>query len=233
MFLCATSLIALSSCEKMDDAAQQTDANAKSINDYSRVFPPKALVLGKTREQWMVEYYRWITQFDCQHFPAADSTGALQNQNQPDGVFFLSGKRTAVPLQVTVPSGKRIFFGQPILFAPYPNTSFGTPDSGQTLDEFLYIQMDNFLSNYNNNYILLDSDSINLNGYKTWTGSFQLFPNPDLSNCWYPSNPQGQTIFVGGNFAMLKPLSPGQHTIRRGGYYYGYYLEWNYVINQE
>lgn len=235
MTLCSIFLIALSSCEKMDDAAQQTDANAKSINDYSRVFPPKAVVLGKTREEWMVEWYRWYTRFDCAHAPGFDTTGVLQNQNQPNGVFFLAGKKgTWMPLQVTVPSGKRIFLSMPNIMALYPSAYIGTPAPDQTLEEYLKIRMDNILSNTSGNYMLLDSDSLNLDGYQTWTGLFTFYPNPDLRTCWLNSlNPQGQECIAGGNFVMLKPLSPGWHTIKKGGFWGANYSEWNYLINQQ
>lgn len=227
---CAFFMVVFNSCDKEDVALPQSDANAQRVNDYNRVFPPNAVVLGKTREEWMADYYRWVFQFDCANLPYLDSTGALQNLNQPNGVFFLNGKRTTVPLHITVPAGQRIFLGQPNIYAPYPNTLFGTPGPNQTLDEFLKIQMDGFLSNYTDNYAILDGDTLNLDGYRTWTGSFQVNLNPDLVNCVFPQTPQ--YLFAGGDFVMLKPLSPGQHTIKRGGIYYGYYLEWNYIINQ-
>lgn len=233
----ATGMILLSSCAKEHDqqpmSAADSEVGGKAAN--SLLFAPSATMFGKTRAEWATEFTKWMLTKDCNHFPGFDTTGALIGQDQSGSVFFLSGRRN-YNLMVTVPHDAAIFIPLLSLWDWYPNTTNNRmPLPGQSPEVFL----DSLGHLYNND---IGACSITIDGveianiqeqYKLVAPIFSITANADLANCYYPGltgSPQLQ--LVSGSWVMLKPLSPGIHTIVRKGTFRGFLFQYNYQINQ-
>jgi hypothetical protein len=177
----------------------------------SKVYASDATVSGKTYSQWAAEWWKWNLQFDCAHFPIRDVDGSLENQNQSGSVFLLAGKRGNT-LSVTVPSGKTIFLPLITFESDYPCASDTSahPAPGETVEHYLTTSTQGGV---------IDGDSIaNMSSFKIMSPLFTMSANADLANCFDDCiNGTEQSFVAGGYFFMLKPLSPGTHTIHRVG----------------
>src|SRR5947208_4973303 len=76
------------------------------------VFPPDAVVFGRTYEEWSAKWWQWNFSILVSSNPTFDTTGEHCDVQQSRPVFFLAGIATGEPVtrQCTVPSEKPLFF---------------------------------------------------------------------------------------------------------------------------
>lgn len=235
--LMASGLLTVTSCSKDDTSEMLPNANQQSMRlERDLIFPFNANMYGKSYDEWTKEWWKWLLSFNCATFPGFDATGALQNQNQSGPVFFLSGRRN-FDLTVTVPAGKSIFLPLITLGESYPNATGGrVPLPGQTGEVFLDSLARLYASEVGACSIVIDGVEFTgmENAYKTESiGPYTNIANPDLANCYNPGFTVDPQLFnASGVHVMLKPLTPGQHTIVRKALFRGLYFEFRYTINQ-
>jgi hypothetical protein len=222
MFMTAVTIF--SGCQK-DDATQMTTnesteeaSSSMQRADRSYVFAPQAHMHGKSYANWSMDWWKWNLSFDCAHTPIRDVDGTRENQNQSGPVYFLAGRRGNT-LTVTVPSGVSLFFPLVSFYAEDPCVDNGNPLPGETVPEMLTRIVNQNVNASDGLSLTIDGKSIgNLEDYKLISNPFTYSANADLANCYdgcLIGTPQ--TFVDGGYFVMLKPLSPGHHTIHRNG----------------
>ncbi len=191
----------LTACKKDNQNLPSDSSVTENRNPASYVFPPQANMGGKTYTQWVTEWWKWNLQFDCSHFPIRDQVGNLESQNQSGSVYFLAGRR-GYTLDVTIPADVSIFF--PLVTVEensVPNLIQTATDDGNLI--------------YNPS-LTIDGQNIDVTNYKFITSVFSTTANTDLANCFDPGlTGTSQDFAAAGYFVMLKPLSPGTHTIHR------------------
>jgi len=205
-----TTLAMISSCQKESTVnPSSTVSSSDEKNSLSQVFQPNALPYGKSYMSWMVAWWKWDLSFDCNHFPTFDTTGSLENQNHSGPVFFLAGSRHDYTLAVTIPSGASIFL-------PISTVEDDYPCGDQQLDSLVSVTT-SFVNTITDLTLTIDGHAVNhLTSYKFISPVFTTAANADLVNCFDDCITGGpQQWSVGGYFVMLRPLSPGSHTIVR------------------
>jgi hypothetical protein len=185
-----------------------------------RVVPIDSKVGGKTYGDWGAEWWKLVVGLPFDESPVpADSSGCYPDQHGP--VHFLFGNFGGTSERTcTVPAGKRIFF--PFLNAfndfPCPDPAFA-PAEGQSLEDFLTAGIDPIFSNLVTS-LVADLDGVpisNLRSYRA-TSRIEEF-EADISNQVIDPCVTGdiQHGVADGYWLMLKPLSPGEHTLHFGG----------------
>src|SRR5207245_2293718 len=81
-------------------------------NQNPGVFPPDALVFGKTYGEWSAEWWQWNFSIPVPSNPTFDTTGQHCQVQQSRPVFFLAGTATGdvTRRECTVPSDTPLFF---------------------------------------------------------------------------------------------------------------------------
>jgi len=170
------------------------------------LLPATELVAGRSQEEWSVAWWQWAGAFDTQNSPVADRTGVLCGRKQAGPVWFLAGtygtKRTV--RSCTVPKGRYLFF-------PLVNYAV-MPGSPQTrCDE---VKRDARSMTDNAAWLLLELDGVRVQGLEAHRLAPQKCFDAGLRSeervRIYPSA-------ANGYYVMLKPLSPGMHTLNFGG----------------
>jgi len=217
----AAGIIFLTACQK--DSSTVTPANTQAVTDLARqdrsvIFPIQANMYGKTYPEWVAEFWKWNLQFDCDHVPLRDVDGSRESQNQSGPVFFLSGRRGNT-LSVTVPADKSIFIPLITFEADFPCSDNGDPAPGETIEHFLTSIASTNADAMDQLLFTIDGVPVNnLSDYKIISPMFSIAANSDLANCFDNCiTGTAQQFVASGYFLMLKPLSPGQHVIRRVG----------------
>jgi hypothetical protein len=174
---------------------------------------------GQTYGRWAVEWWQWVLGVPSATNPVLDPTGEFCSQRQVDDVWFLAGSFSPDPVVRTceIPAHKSLFF-------PLINNFYGAflNDSPETrTEEFvraaaactepaeISVWIDGFKVPRPSHFFTGNSGSLsplfnvqlppdNLFGVGT-----DVIPELVLS----PSSEQGYYLFV-------RPLRPGQHTIR-------------------
>jgi hypothetical protein len=207
----AFSIVFTISCKKKDSTTPETT---------TPVYAAGSILYGSSYADWAAAWWKWNLQFDCAHFPLRDTTGALESQNQSGSVFFLSGRRGHT-LSVTVPSGKSIFLPLITFESDYPCASDTSshPAAGETVEHFLTNMTQGSVNAMDQLSLTIDGTSIaNISSYQVISPMFSMTANAELGNCFddcIAGIPQ--SFVAGGYFFMLRPLSPGTHTIHRVG----------------
>ena len=184
------------------------------------VYSANSQMYGKSYSQWAAEWWKWNLQFDCAHFPISDVDGSMENQDQGGSVYFLAGKRGNT-LSVTVPSGASILFPLITFESDYPaasDTSYH-PASGESVEHFLTSMTQGGVNAMDQLSLTIDGDSVtNISSFQVLSPLFTMSANVDLAGCFDDYITGTNQSFVGGGyFFMLRPLSPGTHTIHRVG----------------
>lgn len=188
------------------------------------VFPPDAVVEGKTLGQWGAAWWEWALALPKVTHPF---NGGACDQNQTSDAFFLTGNTSGQPetRSCTLPAGKPIFF-------PLVNTLFQSRFEANCKHDLAFIQ-DYPLDGYNDivsaSGLSVEVDGVSvpdIEDHEAYTGVFwdrqsavpseQLFPAPSgpvgANACGIPVGSLRPTTST-GYWAMLKPLSPGEHTL--------------------
>jgi hypothetical protein len=174
------------------------------------VYPPSAVVQGKTYAEWSAVWWQWVSSIPIEDNPMPDPTGAKAGVGQVWPVWFLLGTTGgAVERTCTVPVGKPIFF--PIL-----TNSSAIPEDGTTEAQLRAVCKDSL-----DHATEMDAsvDGVALQGLGHYRVASPLF------QCTEPGAPHG--IWTGyegtyesvaeGYYIILEPLAPGAHTVHFHG----------------
>jgi hypothetical protein len=189
----------------------------------TRVIPPNASAFGKSYGQWSAEWWRYVYSIPVPNNPLFDETGAKCGVGQSGSVFFLVGvinTTGSAERNCSVPVGKALFF--PVLNTEFDNVF---PPGALTVAE-LRDEATQQMNGAANLSAVLDGRAIG--GLESATASPFRTPSPVFS-VTFPENNIPQSFgfdvpagtyspFVGdGFYLMLKPLTPGQHTLHFHG----------------
>lgn len=173
----------------------------------SALVPPGEEVDGISQSAWSQRWWEWAFSFPMELSPVADQTGELCAGNQSGNVWFLAGtygtKRAIRTCHV--PRGKHVFF--PLInYVAFPSVS----GQGQCME---YMSLAAKMTQ-NPSALVLSVDGVRVDGmtaHRQWSPScFDLGAKAMPSRSIYPAA-------ANGYYAMLRPLSPGRHTVEFGG----------------
>lgn len=185
------------------------------------VVPASETYLGKTYGDWGAAWWKWAWSLPFSQNPVMDTNGAAGHLNQSGDVWFLAGTSGAtVTRELVIPYGKSLFFPTINIANDYPcpDPKF-EPAPGQSLEEFLLQGAKDFMAGTTNLFAEVDGVALtNLFAYRGTSGLFNFTADISLRDAWDPcvtgTEQQGVSD---GYWVMLKPLSPGTHTLRLGG----------------
>jgi len=215
--------VAMTSCNKDDDTPS------------SPVFAPTETVEGKSIGDWTTIWWQHVLDFDCATNPLNDQTGANTGVNQSGPVYFLFGTSGGtVNRTATIPAGKPILF--PLVNCYWQNpcsTPLGdNPTQGQTMKEFLTEVCAYFMDTAENLSCNLDGKELKeLESYRVTSDLFYYTGNIDLASCFDNCiNGESQPAVADGYWIMLKPLSPGSHSLHFTGGFPNFGVGVNYTL---
>ncbi len=171
------------------------------------VLVPTASVSGQSQGEWSQRWWQWASGFPDETSPVADRTGDRCEAGQSGPVWFLAGafRSALVERHCTVPKGKYLFF--PLInYAVYPPRD--TPLTCERATEIAkeYTDSPSVL------VAVVDGGKIpNLIRYRQISpGCFDLAARSNVGVAISPSA-------ANGYYLMLRPLTPGHHSLRFGG----------------
>ena len=172
----------------------------------SSLLAPTEEVSNVSQAEWSKRWWQWAASFDRMDSPVSDQTGELCAQKQSGPVWFLAGTygtRRAIR-ECTIPRGKYLFF--PLInYVVVRGVASTTTCMGLMTQA---TQMTNEVAS-----LVLDIDGIRSSNLvvhrQAPTGCFDVSA---LSE-----RPAGIPAAANGYYAMLRPLSPGVHTLNFGG----------------
>ena len=192
--------------------------------DATTIFPPGAMVAGKSIDDWTAAWWTWAAGLPATGNAFDDPTGALAHQHNGGPVFFVAGY-FSLPAGYTQPPVMRSFSvaaGRPILI---PLVNLGV---------FQFSQADEtaIISSFNASNLTAIIDNVpvpNLSQYVETTGFFSAGPiRPNtigstiLATPGFPGVPPDclPTDLCPGlstGYWLMLDLSPGVHVIDTGG----------------
>ncbi len=193
------------------DSAVEKTTGSYGLN----IIPPTAEPFGKSYAEWSVTWWQWLWSAPVDQNPGLDETGENVDWNQSGPVWFLAPayygqwERTAV-----IPNGKMLFID---LAGFFLSITMGDGADEAELRSAATMYVDAILSN-----VILEVDGQRLTNVE----DFRFPSPPGLYGYALPENNMfewfGYDIGAGtyendaaseGYYAMLPPLSPGDHTI--------------------
>ncbi|MHB9081932.1 MAG: hypothetical protein ACYC3X_31085 [Pirellulaceae bacterium] len=177
-----------------------------------KVAPPNASVGGKTYAEWSAAWWQWALALPVSggtHPFYASEEDFDVTLGQSGKVWFLAGVFGEAERTITIPSGTR-------LFLPIANTEASNVESdpfyGATADEQREAAAA-FADYIVDPYLEVDGTALeNVSDYRFSSPQFS-FTMPEDDNILFVSA-SGGTSVSDGYWAMIGPLSKGQHTIR-------------------
>ena len=179
------------------------------------VFPPGSKPLGRSYAEWSADWWRWALSIPPANNPITDPDGSSCAVGQHGPVWFLAGTfGQTVVRNCAVPAEKALFF--PLINNEFENIWVGEPI--RTIQELRDLvapagSPDNPLSlEVDGKPVLEENGGHTLYDFRAISPVFDYsFPVDNIggqpAGVYYPT--------VGdGYYIMLKPLSPGTHTVR-------------------
>jgi len=167
--------------------------------------PPSEKVAGRSQAEWSRSWWQWAGSFSDSESPVADKKGSRCHLAQNGAVWFLAGtygtQRTI--RTCTVPAGKFLYF--PLInFVVFPRPGYtptcelATASAARVMDEAssLVLEVDGKIFK-------------NLQAHRQATK--QCFDLAELAGGGMAPSA------ANGYYIMLRPLSPGTHTLNFGG----------------
>ena len=180
----------------------------------SDVFGPNTKPFGRTYAQWSEDWWRWALSVPGAFNPILDPDGSSCAVGQHGPVWFLAGTFGATAVRnCAVPAGKPLFF--PLLNNEWENIWVGQPIL--TIAELRALvapagSPDNLLTlEVDGQPVLDEDDSLTLHNFRTISNVFD-YSLPVDNIAGQPAGVYFPTV-GDGYYIMLKPLSPGSHTI--------------------
>lgn len=185
--------------------------------DTSAVFPPNAVVFGKTYSEWSAEWVKWALSIPVPANPTLDMTGQHCRVQQSQPVFFLGSSVFQVPvtLECTVPSKAPLFV---VLLGTVCSDVFPPPFFGSTDAERLACaQADVDFVDLTTLKASVDGVSVDgLRNFRFASPPFD-FRQPAQNNLVGLPGVTGGRATSDGYWLMFKPLSPGRHVYHHEG----------------
>lgn len=184
-------------------------SSSNEHKDESRVIPPAEVPLGVSYGGWGAAWWKWAFNVPEATNPLLDPTGEFCGQGQQGAVWFLAGNAAGGKTErtCTLPAGKNVFF--PIVNA----IGWVIPDDPglDTVEEIRTL-----LAYQNMNATTSATlDGAALETFRATSDAFTLSladgnlmgaPAMDIPGC-----------LSDGYWIMLRPLTPGAHTLRFAG----------------
>lgn len=196
-----------------------------SANLNPRLVPPVAKIRGKTYAEWGASWWRWAYSIPLDQNPNFESSGAFDAVGQAGPVWFVpitAAFGGVKERHVNVPLGKFIFVPLLVGALSYPCAADPNfqPAPGQSVEEFLASMLtpivDALTDLTRNGLMTAEVDGVpvqNLADHRAKSGLFLLTADPSLA-AWDPCVTGGaQPTLSDGFWLMLRPLSPGVHTV--------------------
>jgi hypothetical protein len=184
----------------------------------SPAYPPAGKALKVKTKDWVPQWWQWAYSMPESFSPLYDEVGTYAGLGQRSGVWFLAGAYNpsgVLTRTVTVPPGTSLFC--PLL--AYQCDDLGT---GTIPLEELQACTTQFGDAVDVDSLFCIVDGVALTDLakrrvKATTFSYSI--TPDTIPAGFGGNP-GDFVFPvtsDGYWVMLKPLAPGNHTVRFGG----------------
>lgn len=165
--------------------------------DDALVYPVGENVAGQTNEQLAVAWFRWAYGIKKDRSPITDKTGEFAGEGQAGPVWFLGGNfGGTTKRKITVPAGRAIV--SPVIY------SIGGAKTKSDIDRVADV------------VVTLDGKSVgNLSKHRVAPAPFE-FAGLGADSV-HPALAGKKTVTMEGHWFALKPLSPGEHTLRIKG----------------
>lgn len=166
----------------------------------SPIFGPNEPVAGKTVRDWSAAFLQWAFSHPKDRSPILDKTGEFADEGQTAPVWFLGGNFGGVTKRkLTVPAGKPIF--STVLY------SIGTGAEGVKKNMDAATDME----------VTLNGKSLgDVSRWRAYTGSVTINA-PGAADAVHPLIVGNKTMVADGYWFILRPLPPGDHTLRVKG----------------
>ena len=220
-------LIALSlGCGTDEPASSETSTELGGHDHHPNpnpvLFPKDARPFGRSMARWNELAWKWITSQPAAHNPLLDQSGADCAVDQHGPVWFLpsvvpNGRPFVAARSCTIPRHKALLvqFASILNDYPCPDPNF-QPAPGQTLYDFLLEGAMAFIDTVNLIEVSLDGVPLrDMLDYRSTSENLfhfrgDLSLQPVLDSCITGERQPG---VVDGYSIMVKPLSPGAHTL--------------------
>jgi hypothetical protein len=219
-------------CAPESDSLEDADT-LEALGEESQALgfhPPGELVLQdsisgttaytKNTEGWL----RWAMSIPWSTGPVTDTTGASCDLGQSGSVWYLAGTESGpVTRECTIPQDKKLFFPlrnlwsiPPAQFVDEPSevanfvaffTSYFPQDRAATCSLTLRLDGEDLLPNLS---------ALDQNLWVQTLEPFPIFVTPNDNWAGYAGGNMPAAL-VDGHYALLRPLSPGDHTLELGG----------------
>ncbi|MDB5330036.1 MAG: hypothetical protein JWP03_1187 [Phycisphaerales bacterium] len=179
------------------------------------VLPGGSTVAGKTIGGYTADWWNWDAGFSSASNPFTDKTGALANQHQSGGVFFVAGTTSSNPGAVnrtfSVPQGNYVLV--PIVDIAVANGA--DPGFATTAEEAIALGTTGFTPS--KLFATVDGVAVaNLASHRENSqANFTIVAAPNNPASIAPGTYNDAN--ASGYFLMLAPLSAGTHTLHFGG----------------
>jgi hypothetical protein len=176
-----------------------------------RVYDAGAKVGGKTRGEWGVAWCRWALGIKRDRNPCHDKTGEFAAEGQAGPVWFLAGNLGGkTTRRCAVPSDKPLFL--PVL----TDVEAGDPDKAD--QKAMAATAKKAMDSATDLEVLLDGKPVKgLEKFRAQTGVFDFTGPEKASDALFAEASGKRKGYADGYWIMLKPLSPGKHTLRFKG----------------
>jgi hypothetical protein len=203
----------------------------------ARVYAPHAKARGGTMAEWSAAWWKWALGKRVSKSPLFDETGANADVGNKGKVYFLAGVVNTsgkVERTVTMPAGTPIFF--PVVSTSADNS--GVPPTHKSVKR-LRSEAAASVDSTTNVYATVDGlavQDVQAHRERSPVFSYTLPATGNISQ-HFGVDVSGRVggAVSDGYWVMLKPLSPGQHTVRFGGTFQntGFKLDVTYHVTVE
>jgi len=184
------------------------------------VVPIQAMVDGKSYGDWHAAWWQWTMSHPIEQFN--DPTGQFFAADQSGSVWFLQGGNGDQERYNTMPAGTFLLCP---LFSyindyPCPDPDF-QPAPGQSLEDFLTQGAKYVIDTFVVSPPSMEVDGVPINNPSAYRATSKLFTfTGDISNQGFDACVTGtpQQAVADGWLVILKPLTPGAHTLRFSGF---------------
>lgn len=173
----------------------------------SPLLPPEQPVAGMTQAEWSRAWWQWAGSFEHHDSPIADPTGERCAGKQSGDVWFLAGtygtRRTVRTCRI--PRGKYLFF--PLINYVVMPTGEGSTTCPESMETAARITEDV-------STLVLEADgTLHRDLARHRQATRQCFDMGELAEPRRRIFPSA----ANGYYVMLRPLTPGRHTLNFGG----------------
>jgi hypothetical protein len=178
------------------------------------VFAPNARPYGATYSEWAAAWWTWALSQPVSTNPVLDPTGARCAVGQNGKVWFLAGSfGGSVERTCTVPRGKALLV--PVLNFAY--FAFATDPPETRTEEYVRAQVSGFRPSVTSLTASIDGRPVTgLERYAEDSVLFRVVLPPDNLFGLDPGFVLDPSVDA-GYYLVVKPLAPGEHTLRFGG----------------